>query len=164
MLARYLCLRHLALLTTIELILITSAFAVIDCNVWSENPTEVVRHTSGSHSTPVPTRLTALLFGKLVTVDGCLRVNASFGDVSYLLAWPPDFEISVKEDTIHIVKEDGQEVVVRIGEMVQLSGGEVYAIEALSEPVRQRLPANCPGPYWVVGIEVSPLNAPDKTE
>lgn len=159
MLIRHLGLRQIVSLTVTWLILITLAFAVIACNGRSENATEVVRDTSQLHPTPVSTRLTALLFGKLITVDGCLRVNESPGDTSYLLAWPPDFEVSVEENTVHIMKGDGQKVVLRIGEMVRLSGGEVYAIRALSEPVRQRLPVNCPGPYWVVGIEVSPLNA-----
>lgn len=164
MLVRHLGLRWIVSLMVRGLILITLACAVIACNGRPENATEVVREASESHTTPVPTRLTALLFGKLIAVDGCLRVNASPGDTSYLLAWPPDFEVSVEENTVHILKGDGQEVVLHIGEMVRLSGGEVYAIGALSEPVRQGLPANCPGPYWVVGIEVSPLNATEKSE
>lgn len=38
--------------------------------------------------------------------------------------------------------------------MVRLSGGET---ENLDEQLRQTLPEDCPGPYWVVGPEVGPL-------
>lgn len=103
-----------------------------------------------------PTRLAAKLLGKLVIVEGCLRVNAKDSDTSYLLAWPPDFAVSMEED-VQLVDENGKEVVLHIGEIVSIGGGEVHSTEYLDERVRQKLPENCPGPYWVVGTEVGLL-------
>ena len=104
--------------------------------------------------TPEPTRLTALLFGKLVEVEGCLRVNEVDNGASYLLAWPPDFAVSMEEDTVHILDGSGKEIMLQIGEMARISGGEVHSSEYLDERVQQKLPANCSGPYWVVGSEI----------
>jgi len=109
--------------------------------------------------TPEPTRLTALLFGKLVQVEDCLRVNEVNSEASYLLAWPPDLVVHMEEDTIQILDEGGKKIVLHIGEMVRISGGEVHSIEYLGERVQQKLPANCSGPYWVVGSEIGSVDA-----
>jgi len=109
--------------------------------------------------TPEPTRLTADLVGELVVVEGCLRVNAKGSDTSYLLAWPPDFAVSMAEDTVQIVDGSGKKVALHIGEIVYISGGEVHSTEYLDERVQQKLPANCSGPYWVVGSEINSVDA-----
>jgi hypothetical protein len=99
------------------------------------------------------TRLTAQLFGTLVDRDGCVRVRPDTGG-SYLLAWPPDFEVRVEGDAVHVVTAGGEQVSLHVGDAVYLSGGEVKSADYLSESVRQALPAHCEGPYWVVGAEV----------
>ena len=109
--------------------------------------------------TPIPTRLTALLFGELVEVEGCLRVKARDDGTSYLLAWGPDFAVTTEKDAVHIVDANGKKTVLHIGEMVRIGGGEVKSVGYLDEQVRQKLPAGCPGPYWFVGSEVSSLEA-----
>jgi len=114
--------------------------------------------------TPEITKLTALLFGELVEVEGCLRVNEDYGGTSYLLAWPPDFVVSVKEDTVHLIDGDSNEVTLHIGEIVRISGGMLRSIEYLDERVRRKLPANCPGPYWVVGSEINSMDAEEKSK
>jgi len=109
--------------------------------------------------TPIRTRLTALLFGELVEVEGCLRVKERDVGTSYLLAWGPEFAVTTENDAVQIVHENGTKIVLHIGEMVRISGGEVKSVGYLDEQVRQRLPAGCPGPYWFVGTEVSALEA-----
>lgn len=109
--------------------------------------------------TPIRTRLTALLFGELVEVEGCLRVKSRDDGTSYLLAWGPEFAVTTENDAVQIVHENGTKIVLHIGEMVRISGGEVKSVGYLDEQVRQKLPAGCPGPYWFVGTEVSALEA-----
>ena len=109
--------------------------------------------------TPMRTRLTALLFGELVEVEGCLRVKERDVGTSYLLAWGPEFAVTTENDAVQIVHEDGTKIVLHIGETVRISGGEVKSVGYLDEQVRQTLPAGCPGPYWFVGTEVSALEA-----
>jgi hypothetical protein len=98
----------------------------------------------GSAPTPqiVATRLTAEVYGKLVVVDDCLRVNTDHG-TSYLLVWPPGFEVSRNGDIVEVADTiTGEEALWRVGELVWLGGGEV------SDP---DVPRQCPGPYWVAG-------------
>jgi len=115
-------------------------------------------------TTPERTKLTALLFGELVEVKGCLRVNQGGRGASYLLAWPPDFAVSTEEDTVQIVDDNGKRVVLHIGEIVRIGGGEVRSTKYLDERVRQKLPANCPGPYWVVGDEINSVDAKEESK
>jgi hypothetical protein len=61
--------------------------------------------------------------------------------------------VSVEKDAVQIIDrlKGGKRVVWHIGQIVRLGGGEVTSGENLDERVRQNLPANCPGPYWIVG-------------
>ncbi|MCX7682666.1 MAG: hypothetical protein N2508_12015 [Anaerolineae bacterium] len=104
-------------------------------------------------ASPVATRLTALLVGTLVNVDGCLRVTDHESGTSYLLVWLPEqHTVTAEGNTLHIVDHlrGDRTVVWYTGQTVRLGGG-VAAGESLDEPVRRSLPAHCPGPYWVVG-------------
>ncbi len=118
--------------------------------------TLVISETPIPPETPTPvvvaTVLTAELVGKLNIVDGCVRVIDRVDNVSRLLAWPPDFEVTIEKDTVRIIggKVSGNhtESLLPDGEMVYFGGGEI------SQPNEQQLssePPNCPGPYWLAG-------------
>ncbi len=132
-------------------VIIATSYVMTACNTAS------VPNSTASPQVAA-TRWTALLTGKLVKIDGCLRVIADTPSglgTSYLLVWPPEqHRVAIENDTIRIIDlwEGGEkEVVWRIGQTVRLGGGEVTSSENLDERVRQNLPANCPGPYWIVG-------------
>ncbi len=86
--------------------------------------------------------------GKLVLDDqGCIRVNS---DAGYLLLWPEDFSVRGTGNSVQIL--DGQErVVARIGDQVEMSGGAVDTHEWPHSKTVRDLPAECKGPYWMVG-------------
>ncbi len=93
----------------------------------------------------VATRMAGKIVGKLSEENGCLRV----GDA---LAWPPEFVVSRQGDIIRVVGGWGKGEVweFHIGETVEMGGGG--AIEFTDEEHRLlRIPAGCPGPYWVFG-------------
>ncbi len=97
-----------------------------------------------------PDSMDALLVGELVLADGCLRVNDSDGN-SLLLIWPRDFSLRTDNDVIQIVDGSGQ-LVAQVGDRLQVAGGEV---PRLTEAKVQPLPDNCPGPYWIVGNQIT---------
>jgi hypothetical protein len=148
---QHLCIRQVTRSTTIWFTFISVLLATTACN----NPP-----TSNITMTPqvVATYWLAELKGKLVEVDGCLRVNDRDSDTSYLLVWPADLAVAVKNDTVQIVigtvTGNRKEVTLHIGEMVRLSGGET---RQLDERLKPTVPERCPGPYWVVGNEISSL-------
>jgi heat shock protein HslJ len=79
---------------------------------------------------------------------------------SNLVVWPPDFEVSIENDTIRVLYDD-HEVEVRLGQVVRLGGGEVKSLDAFDERTRQGIPAGCPGPYWLVG-SISPVEETER--
>lgn len=137
------------------ILLFSGLLAMVAC---SSSSSDISTTTSTAGPQVVATSWTAELIGELVEVEPCIRVNDRDSDTSYLLVWPPDVTATTENDTVRVVTGaitgNRKEVVLHVGEMVRLSGGET---ENLDEQLRQALPANCPGPYWVVGIEVGPL-------
>jgi len=90
--------------------------------------------------------------GILVLENNCIRVDRKTStNASYLLIWPPDFNFSVENDAVRILNEDGK-IVASIGDKVIISGGEV---PVLYEPVKEQVPSQCNGPYWIIGDEIS---------
>jgi len=103
----------------------------------------------------------AELIGELVLVNGCLRVNSIYGDGSVLPIWPPEFTLKAEkrttvaaQDEIQVLDGAGQ-IVARVGQEVYMGGGGGSAT-SLADCVRQQLPADCTGPYWIVGEGVRP--------
>jgi heat shock protein HslJ len=139
----------------ILILLIGFALSVVGCTVLEKTP------ENEAMLTPMPrvvvTRMAALYVGPLTMVDGCLRLGK--GEAGNLVVWPPDFEVSIENDTIWVLYDD-HKVEVRLGQVVRLGGGEVKSIEAFDERTRQGIPAGCPGPYWLVG-SISPVEAAD---
>jgi hypothetical protein len=104
------------------------------------------------------TAMAAGLDGKLVEIDGCLRVKGSEQDVGSALVWPPDYEMTIEDGQVRVVSGlvsgERREVILKIGEKVTLSGG---IVANLDEQLKGTIPANCPGPYWAVGNTIRPI-------
>jgi hypothetical protein len=120
--------------------------------------------TPGAAPGVVVTAWTAEIRGKLVERDGCLQVIDQLDQSLYTLAWPADTSAIVAADTVTVtfglVTGDRREIVIHTGDAVQIGGGET---EKLDSQLRRTLPANCSGPYWVVGNNIELLRATDET-
>jgi len=100
--------------------------------------------------------MTALLIGKLVLRDGCLRADPPNAGDSHLLIWPPEFTLVVRGQAIEVL-DDRKEVVGRVGEYIYMGGGEggsedpqITALTAVSSGLTR----GCRRPYWIVGTGV----------
>jgi hypothetical protein len=122
--------------------------------VVTETPLEIKTPQPKETAPPhvVATVLLSEIVGELDIVDGCVRVIDRVDNVSSLLVWPPDFEVTIEKDTVRIIggKVSGNhtESLLHDGEMVYFGGGEI------SQPNEQQLSSespNCPGPYWLAG-------------
>ena len=100
------------------------------------------------------TFMEALLVGKLIVKDGCLRVSASDRDRGHLIIWQPDYFLNSNEGVIEILDRRG-EAVARVGEEIRMGGGEVPLTANLKRQLREPLPEQCEGPYWLMGQLVS---------
>ena len=96
----------------------------------------------------------ALLEGELRLVDGCLRAGDEYaGQQGELIIWPPGYWAAAEDGVIVVYNTEGQ-AVARVGDVVSLGGGEVFQLfqsPTARESVVEQPPAECPGPYWVVG-------------
>lgn len=94
--------------------------------------------------------MAALLEGELTAKDGCLRVDLGDGSESHLVIWQPDYFVNDNEGVIEIWDRNG-EAVARVGEEIRMGGGEVRPGEELEQQLREPLPDECEGPYWLMG-------------
>ena len=85
----------------------------------------------------------AQLVGKLILVDGCPRVEVSDGS-SVLLFWRYNYSIDRSVDPAQI-RDDTGKVVARIGDYVEMGGGE------LPDSTGKKLSNGCAGPIGIVG-------------
>lgn len=137
------------------ILLFGGLLSMVACN--SSSPTSsTTTPTAGPQV--IATFWTAQLIGELVQVGDCLRVNDRDSDTSYLLVWPPDLAVTIEGNTVRVVSgivtQNRKEVVLHMGTLVYLGGGETTHLD---EQLQQTIPANCQGPYWVVGNEVGPF-------
>jgi len=100
------------------------------------------------------TFMEALLVGKLIVKDGCLRVSASDRDRGHLIIWQPDYFLNSNEGVIEILDRRG-EAVAHVGEEIRIGGGEVALTANLKQQLHEPLPEQCEGPYWLMGQLVS---------
>jgi len=95
------------------------------------------------------TRWTALLKGTLENEGPCIEVTSPEGHETHTLAWPADFHYEFDGTTL-IVQDIplGEARTWKIGEIVEIGGGELMVLD---ESVRDSVPEECIGPYWVFG-------------
>ncbi len=92
----------------------------------------------------------ALLIGELVLEDGYLRIDGT------LIIWQPDYFVNNNDGTIEILDRNG-EVVARVGEEIGMGGGEIKPIDYINKLLKEPLPADSKGPYWLMG-EIVPMD------
>ena len=89
----------------------------------------------------------ALVFGRLVLENGCLRVQPAEGEGEpYTIVWPGGYQVRQQGERIDILNES-QEDVASVGDLISMDGGEVSNYQGENA-------GRCPGKYWITGNEV----------
>ncbi len=119
------------------------------------DPPSLVSHFPQQINTP-NAYMDALIRGRLVLANGCLRVNDADGN-SILLIWRPGFSTRTEAETVQVIGPTGM-VVAEVGDFVEVGGGgdSNPAWIGLTEP----LPDECPGPYFIVGESIKKIDYP----
>ena len=94
------------------------------------------------------------MVGELVSENGCLRLRVTYDDASRLLIWPQTADMAADGQGVRVTDKSGVSSSFSVGDKLRVSGGETK-IEHVQEIVVQPIPSNCPGPYWLVGLEVA---------
>ena len=92
----------------------------------------------------------SLMTGELILEDCYLRVDQE------LIIWQPDYFVNNNDGVIEILDRNG-EAVARVGERVSMGGGEIEPIEHINKLLKEPLPQDCEGPYWLMG-EIVPMD------
>ena len=96
---------------------------------------------------PQPAYPTALLLGRLVERDGCLRVVR--GQYETLVIWPETMSPATDTKGRIVVLGDDGAVKAVVGERIEGGGGEI-PLDHL-ETLGARVPERCrDGPYWLL--------------
>lgn len=93
--------------------------------------------------------------GKLILENGCLRLKYSNGESSFII-WPYGFSVRVEGNSVQVINDKGQ-IVTSVGDELKIGGGEI-SVDIVEKLTGQKLPDNCPGPYWLAGDVVSATN------
>jgi hypothetical protein len=103
-------------------------------------------------------RMTGETRGRLIVVDGCLRITADDSRDGFLVIWPPHYNATVENGEIQILDNTGQVLAV-VGERVHMGGGGGSHLTYFTVPseLAQEIPAECGGPYWISGSIISRL-------
>lgn len=102
----------------------------------------------------------ALLYGRLVLEEGCLRILADDGS-GYLVIWPYDYTVALENgDRVAVIDGSGT-TVARVGDLVRMGGGTSPSIA--SPTVRDAM-GDCEGPLWIASHEIQGLSLESLSE
>ena len=157
--------------------------ALVACGIGAKPQIHFPQH----QQPPLTNWGTDYIFGELILVDGCLRL--SYTDPTYkdstpdgvLIIWPAGFRLNRDTTPARIINPTGL-VAARVGDDVRISGdwskdprptwwpaqptraGMVRDEAPDTATLAKELPAECTGPYWIVGDEVSALGPDEPLE
>ena len=103
---------------------------------------------------------------ELAMEDGCLRGlghDLNEPNPSYLLVWPVGFELYKEGDSVGVRDRTGA-VVVSVGEEVRVSGRVISSDSDHTRRIEKSVPAECVGPYYMVGDDVTVIGPDEQTE
>jgi hypothetical protein len=102
----------------------------------------------------------SLVRGELTLENKCLRVSKAktlLGD-SFLLIWEPNFAIRKEQGVVQVIDSNTGEVLASVGDYVEVGGGVAPA--NIEQYLREPLPPDCPGPYWLAGETLKKIDSP----
>jgi hypothetical protein len=99
----------------------------------------------------------ALLIGELILENGCLRVK-DVNQESVLLIWDSRFSTDKEGEVIRVVHSNTGEVLATVGNFVSVGGGFIDNPTAFG--LKEPLPEDCLGPYYLVGESIKKVNPP----
>ena len=110
----------------------------------------LVRHFPQARE-PADAEMQALARGELKIAGGCLRIGGgeTAGDGAVII-WPAETVLSQAHGAVS-VRNGRTGLVLHAGERFEMAGGFIEGVQPGS--LREPLPAECPGPYWLAGSE-----------
>lgn len=99
--------------------------------------------------------------GVLGVENGCLRMLGPSS--TYLLIWPDDFTLG-SSDRLPAIRDPGGTIRATVGDEVRFSGRVVTDRSDLAREIAASIPEKCQGPYYLVGDDVTVIDAQEPEE
>ncbi|MBI5839477.1 MAG: hypothetical protein HZB19_05190 [Chloroflexi bacterium] len=78
---------------------------------------------------------------------------------SFLLIWDSTFSSRTEQGVVHVIDSSTGEVLARVGDYVEVGGG-VASIAEVEWALKEPIPKECLGPYWLVGEYIKQIDRP----
>lgn len=105
--------------------------------------------------------LEALIKGELVLENGCLRISGVDGALdksSLLLIWDSRFSTRTEQGVVQVIDSRTGKVLASVGDFVAVGGG--FVDDPASRGLKEPLPNDCPGSYYLVGEAIKKIDKP----
>ena len=104
------------------------------------------------------TYMEMLIKGELVLDNGCLRVSDVDG-VSIMLIWDSRFSTRTEQGVVQVIDNSTGEVLASVGDFVAVGGGSA-GTNPTELDLKESIPDECPGPYYLVGESIKKIDRP----
>ncbi len=97
-----------------------------------------------------PTRLLALVSGKITIDDGCIRLITDRFGADYLVAFIPEYSVAIEEDQLRISEPAKEDIIIKQDQVVSLGGGEIGSDKKrINTEALKNVPEHCEGNIWL---------------
>ena len=97
-----------------------------------------------------PTRLLALISGKITIDDGCIRIIEDQFGTPYLLAFVPEYSVVIEKDQFRISEPAKEGIIIKQDQVVALGGGILGTDKnRINSEALQNVPEHCEGNIWL---------------
>jgi len=97
-----------------------------------------------------PTRLLALVSGKITIDDGCITLIEDQFGTTFLLAFVPEYSVVIEEDQFRISEPAKEDIFIKQDQVVSLGGGIIGSEKKkINAEALKNVPEHCEGNIWL---------------
>lgn len=106
-----------------------------------------------------PTRLLALVSGKITIDDGCITLIEDHFGATYLVAFIPEYSIEIEVDQLRISEPLKEDKIIKLDQNVVLGGGILGSDKKrINTEALKNVPEHCEGNIWLGYLSESTNN------
>ena len=106
-----------------------------------------------------PTRLLALISGKITIDDGCIRIIEDQFGTTYLLAFVPEYSVVIEKDQFRISEPAKEGIIIKQDQAVSLGGGILGSDKKkINTEALKNVPEHCEGNIWLAYLSETTNN------
>ena len=106
-----------------------------------------------------PTRLLALVSGKITIDDGCIAIIEDQLGTAFLVAFVPEYSVAIEEDQLRISEPAKEDIIIKQDQVVALGGGIIDSDKKrINTEALKNVPEHCEGNIWLAYLSETTNN------